>query len=61
MLELIVLGQIPGTTIQLSISSVLYMISAVSLAVAFVMFVSINSRQLFELRQQMQAIKIISL
>lgn len=61
MLELIVLGQIPGTTIQLSISSVLYMISAVSFTAATVMFVSVNSRQLFELRQQMHAIELISL
>ena len=61
MLELIVLGQIPGTTIQLSVSTILYMTSCVSLITALCMYVSDYSRQLFELRQHMQAIELLSL
>ncbi len=61
MLELIVLGQIPGTTTQLNVSTILYIISGIALSAALAMYISIYSRELLGLRQQMQAIELISL
>lgn len=61
MLELIVLGQIPGTSTQLNVSTVLYIMSGIALAAALTMYISVYSRELLGLRQQIQAIELISL
>jgi hypothetical protein len=61
MLELLVLGQIPGTTTQLSISAVLNIIFVVALIVAGYIYNSVHRRRLWQLQRQLLAIELYSL
>ena len=61
MLELLVLGQIPGTTTQLSMLAVLNIIFVVALIVACYTYNSVHSRRLWQLQRQLLAIELYSL
>jgi len=61
MLELIVLGKIPGTNIELSITTVLFVIILLAITSLVSVYIFINMRRIFELHQHVKTIELLSL
>ncbi len=61
MMELIVLGMVPGTHIQLTIDAILFFIAAICIVAACALYVFTSRRELFELGQKVRTIELITL
>ena len=61
MMELIVLGMVPGTHIQLDIITYLFLVAGICLVAAAALYYYFATRDLFELSQKVRTIELISL